>query len=806
MTRTAQTSGSKTQTHSIFPTRLHSVPGARTRCSLYASITAMLFLFTIAGNAHAQETSPANATSTDATFTFTADVHVSFDGYDDHQGILDDVQNQHGNPLDIFLIGNETMKSSGSPASHQDACVGSGFSMEKDLCNQIQLVRKLNRLPTNEWSAASFQQNNHTTYLSSAGKTIGTPLGLIIAGDLTDCGGGSDNVIVHDGTWHSENCDIDYTNGIPGKELEIFQQLFDRDIIKKYNPLALYPVIQGLENPDEDAPLKYWIYPGLGNHDLGYDKSGDMMNYVRQWNSGQPTSDWHHVLNSDPISGSYSWDWGRLHVVNVGVFAGSSNTSKATDANYAYDQGAMDWLSKDLATYASDGRPVILAQHFGFDPYSWSSSWYLDSAALQGAQNIWAVLANYNVIGIFHGHHHEQQFYTFAPGQDYVNGNLTPAIRLPYDIFEPGPGFGQDFAAIHVTDKFMDVQATKWNDDFDNTQSTVNFGLFFNKRLVQAPTGGLPQAIEKGDAIAASVASGPTTFLIGAGNITGNYTVRAVSGNGPTSVASTGSFFPVIPTFLVPYSFEGQSFVLVSNGNEIVDYLVTNTGALTKLWQDALDLHGMAVVYGENKEPHLVADEAAAVPGNARFHFFALSPSKMSDEGSILISVPSFSFTQMVTFPTSSGSFDLIRYAATGEAEILTGSVSSDGTPTLWFGSVEHWVADSQHQSPLLSHPGVLIQPVVLPDQTTAILVKSPYCLNFDVSGACDSVNTFDSPFTVRTLTKDGTGTEISWRGALFPPTMTANAVSFVPVAADGANTVGIYTSDGLLLKLDMRD
>jgi hypothetical protein len=178
----------------------------------------------------------------------------------------------------------------------------------------------------------------------------------------------------------------------------------------------------------------------------------------------------------------------------------------------------------------------------------------------------------------------------------------------------------------------------------------------------------------------------------------------------------------------------------------------------------------------------------------------------MSDEGSFPISLPSFSFAQMVAFPTSSGGFDLIRYGATGEADILTGSVSSDGTPTLWFGSVEHWVADSQHQSPLLSHPSVLIQPVVLPDQTTAILVKSPYCLNFDVSGACDSVNTFDSPFTVRTLTKDGTGTEISWRGALFPTTMIANAVSFVPIAADGAHTIGIYTSDGLLLKLNMRD
>jgi len=48
-------------------------------------------------------------------------------------------------------------------------------------------------------------------------------------------------VIVHDGTWHSEDCDIDYKNGIPGMELEIFQQLFDSDNIKKYEPLAFTP-------------------------------------------------------------------------------------------------------------------------------------------------------------------------------------------------------------------------------------------------------------------------------------------------------------------------------------------------------------------------------------------------------------------------------------------------------------------------------------------------------------------------------------------------------------------------------------
>ncbi|MDD5035724.1 MAG: hypothetical protein PHE55_13305 [Methylococcaceae bacterium] len=296
--------------------------------------------------------------ATDATFAFTADVHVSFNGYDDHQGIF------QSNGSDYLLLFNETLKSihDGTWVNH-DRCAepGSGFGFVKDLCNQIQLVRKLNHLPNNFWYDAAFQQRGHQTTLASAGRTIGTPQGLIVAGDLTDCGAGSKNVQVWDGgLLHSENCTVDYgDNGDPGAQLKIFQQLFDKESGVVYKTLATIPVIPGLRNPDSDVPLQYPVFPGLGNHDLGFDQSGLMMDYIRQWNFVQLPSSSRHVTNSDPISGAYSWNWGRLHIVNAGVYAGSSNTSKATDQNYGYSQDAMNWLIDDLKSFASDGRPKV---------------------------------------------------------------------------------------------------------------------------------------------------------------------------------------------------------------------------------------------------------------------------------------------------------------------------------------------------------------------------------------------------------------------------------------------------------------
>jgi hypothetical protein len=203
-------------------------------------------------------------------------------------------------------VQDETIDRPVAMGSHHDGCVGTATITNsdgsksplcdtlKDLCNDIQLVPKLNHVETNQWNAGSFPRNNHSYHFAGKGLTIGLPQGLIVGGDLTDCCGASFDVMV--GT-HSETCRYEYLThfqsaecpspnrifgcGTPGQALAIIQQLFDRSAPQSFMPLANYPVIAGLKNPDGGIPLKFNLDAGLGNHDLGEDKSGLMMEYIR---------------------------------------------------------------------------------------------------------------------------------------------------------------------------------------------------------------------------------------------------------------------------------------------------------------------------------------------------------------------------------------------------------------------------------------------------------------------------------------------------------------------------------------------
>jgi len=116
-------------------------------------------------------------------------------------------------------------------------------------------------------------------------------------------------------------------------------------------------VIPGLRNPDGDVPLRYPVFPGLGNHDLALDQSGLMMDYIRQWSAFNPTTSSRHVTNSDPVSGAIPGTGKSAYRQLPVSMRDPHNTSKATDQNYAYSQDAMNWLMLDLQTYGRRWTP-----------------------------------------------------------------------------------------------------------------------------------------------------------------------------------------------------------------------------------------------------------------------------------------------------------------------------------------------------------------------------------------------------------------------------------------------------------------
>jgi cytolysin (calcineurin-like family phosphatase) len=786
---------------------------------------ALLLLAFLSGvaSAHSQTVPPPAPPlpRTDATFTMTSDIHVAFNGYDDHQGIDATLA---GSPLNSFLIYNETLDSSAALGSHHDGCVGtvtknsdgsksSPFGTLKDLCNDIQLVRKLNHVESNTWNSVSFTRGYHSYTLAGGGQTIGLPRGLIVSGDLTDCGAGSYDVLVG---VHSETCLYPYVTrfetpecptpnwavpgcGIEGQELTMIEQLFDRNAGQSFKPLSSYPVIAGLNNPDGDIPLKFNLYPGLGNHDLGSDLSGHTMDYIRNWSSVMPAGNPRHVTHNDPYSGDYSWDWGNLHILNVGVYAGSGNQSQADDSNYEYSQDTMNWIAGDLFLYARDGRPVIIVQHFGFDPLSWSTAWYLAPSHKQGAANLWPMLANYNVVGIFHGHDHIEGIYSFAPGSQYDGNLLFPAAHVPYDIFNSGAGYNQEFLLAHVTDTFMDVQATTPGDDFDNTQTTVDFSDYFTKRLVGAPVLGSPSNIEQGAAIASSFQIGSKSFVVSA-TASGQFTVRVVDSANVFQYA-TGTF-AVQPKFLAAYTYQNQGYFLVSDGNRLVDYAFSpTTGKVSLFWSEYFRLASMTVLYAPNGSPYLVSESDQGT--QVGFPINALSRTGMTEVGYNQFTATQGEFSQMVVVPTTTGNFLLVRYNPNGVAEMYTISLDSGGSFSLIKNNDEEWGADALSPDSNHFHFGVLVQPVTFKDATVGILVKSTACTVYDPTGTvCLAPDTVDSPYVLRTLTPDNNGTEISWRGNIFLSN-TANQVALAPIGSVNGNPeVAMYSNYGTLTRI----
>lgn len=222
--------------------------------------------------------------------------------------------------------------------------------------------------------------------------------------------------------------------------------------------------------------IHFPVYTGLGNHDLDQDGPPPHVDWYRR--ELRDYVELNHrttvffkppvpVLNYDVASDSHSWDWGGLHLVQAHRFAG--DTTKGAISG-------LPWLKNDLATYAADGRPVVLFQHYGWDQFSterWdpvrrtfdddgsvTPHWWSDAER----QALQSLLAQNNVIGIFHGHQHETAMV-------YQHSGL--------DLFKPKAAFMGGFAVVHVTDDYLDVVFA----EAVGGDGEVKFTNAFSKRL-----------------------------------------------------------------------------------------------------------------------------------------------------------------------------------------------------------------------------------------------------------------------------------------------------------------------------------
>ncbi len=156
------------------------------------------------------------------------------------------------------------------------------------------------------------------------------------------------------------------------------------------------------------------VFPGIGNHD---DPDGHYlewpyaMRYFRE-RGGYSTGMVSAYLDTGM---AYCWRWGKYFFIQLGQWAGSPCVER-----HPYSRPKLEWLENVLSTYVADsGLGVVIFQHYGWDHDGSYDYWTEDHKRLM--LNILCrrpmdvgldeQLGNpYNVLAIFTGHTHNQNF------------------------------------------------------------------------------------------------------------------------------------------------------------------------------------------------------------------------------------------------------------------------------------------------------------------------------------------------------------------------------------------------------------
>ena len=168
-----------------------------------------------------------------------------------------------------------------------------------------------------------------------------------------------------------------------------------------------------------DGRIPWPVYELHGNHD-GPQGDTFVIEGIIARNKNRP-----RIASRSDNGLHYSWDWGPLHLVNLGIFVGSGE-KKRKDHHYA-PKSSLDFLKKDLAAkVGASGRPVILSFHL--HPFIAEYDWPKEDLA-----EFWKTINAYNVAALFHGHTHGS-----PPSRNRWNGKqFSPGLKKGLDLFNP---------------------------------------------------------------------------------------------------------------------------------------------------------------------------------------------------------------------------------------------------------------------------------------------------------------------------------------------------------------------------------
>ena len=252
----------------------------------------------------------------------------------------------------------------------------------------------------NERTVEGMNRLPGTALPEGLGGVVGEPRGVAVLGDLVDNAAAPDAAVA----WHRFTADF----GVDGHGL-----------------------------------LRFPVYELPGNHDGG--DEGIVRRGIRERDSLRPG-----LLAASADGISYAWDWGPVHFVSVGVYAGSEGDAvvnpwgRRSGGTWRLPGHSLEFLGEDLTRrVGASGRPVVLLQHYGWD--AWGLGWWSD----REREALRAAVKGYNVIAAFYGHSHVMM---------RVELDGYPAFCAGSTQSDPLPG---SFLVVRIRPRVMDVAERK---------------------------------------------------------------------------------------------------------------------------------------------------------------------------------------------------------------------------------------------------------------------------------------------------------------------------------------------------------
>jgi 3',5'-cyclic AMP phosphodiesterase CpdA len=235
----------------------------------------------------------------------------------------------------------------------------------------------------------------------------------------------------------------------------------------------------GLDGRDGRIPFP--VYEMHGNHD-SVRGGGIVLPDIKERNRRRPG-----VAGVSANGLHYSWDWGAIHLVACGIFAGEGE--QVREGHHYNPLGSLEFLRKDLEErVGASGRPVVVSHHLHLTAGNddWPDA---DLAAY------YELLSRYNVIAVFHGHTHGNAERLGWDGKKPVARGPGIPVFNPDDAGStktkhPSPNHGLLYVEIldrPGTDRdTLSVRACRTRDNWE-TEEWISLGTGLPVRIPDGP-------------------------------------------------------------------------------------------------------------------------------------------------------------------------------------------------------------------------------------------------------------------------------------------------------------------------------